>query len=168
METNFFQHLSSIQNKGEWTIVISQTAPEHMVVSVLYQNPACGDPAAKMIPPLTFTQSPSVLDSVFFKDLNSAIGGTVQMLSSMEHYLKQVDHAKTQAQMNKTGHKSAFKESKYDAGLRQAQELESQGKYRDAWTKVPDPADFPEHADFLRQRREELSIHFEPNLFNTL
>ncbi len=170
METNFFQQLSAIQSTGEWTIVISQSKPELMTVSVLYSDPKCGDDAAKVIPPLTFSQAPHLVDNVFFKDISSAIGGTVQLLSSMEHYLKERENARSQSHMNKDQQgktKEASKESKYDAALRMAAELECQGKYRDAWMKVPEPSDHPEQADFLRKRREELSAHFAPNLFNS-
>lgn len=44
-------------------------------------------------------------------------------------------------------------------------ELEKEGNYRDAWIKVPDPAQFPEQAEVLRKRKTALSAKFAPDLF---
>ena len=58
------------------------------------------------------------------------------------------------------------KQKRYEEALKKADELEAEGKFRDAWMKVPDPADFPEQADALKQRKSELAQKFAPDLFN--
>ncbi len=179
METNFFQNITSLPAtpNSEWVIVVKQIK-DQLLVSVLYKDESCGDDARKIIPPLTFNESATKLDMCFFSDLRTAFEGTVKVFSNMEHYLKQQEQAALQSKMENDKHKKAEKENtvqdkpktekekKYDSGLKQAEELEAEGKYRDAWMKVPDPADYPEQADFLRKRREELSAHFAPNLFS--
>ncbi|MCH5685560.1 hypothetical protein LWM68_15655 [Niabella sp. W65] len=52
--------------------------------------------------------------------------------------------------------------------MAKADELEKEGKFRDAWVKVPEPTDYPEHAETLRKRRKELSDKFSaPSLFES-
>ena len=44
-------------------------------------------------------------------------------------------------------------------------ELEKEGKHRDAWMKVPDPSEYPEQAEAIRKRKSSLSSKFAPDLF---
>jgi hypothetical protein len=179
METNFFNNITSLPAtvNSEWVIVVKQIEGT-LIVSVLYKDESCGDDARKIIPTLNFNGTASKLDECFFPDLHTAFEGTVKVFSNMEHYLKQQEQAKLQSKMEKDKHTKVEKEKtiqektktdkekKYDNGLKQAAELEAEGKYSEAWMKVPEPADYPEQADFLRRRREELSAHFAPNLFS--
>lgn len=170
METNFFSVLASLEAKGEWTVHIKQEENGNMTVSSLFTKP-CGDKASKLIPPLTFpSKTAPMLDSIFFKDLSQASSAADKVLSSMEHYLKEVEKANKasageQKKNAETKKVATPKLSKYEEGLKQAEELEKQGKYSEAWTKVPDPTQYPDQAEFLRKRREELSQKFAPNLF---
>ncbi|WP_316835048.1 prtrc system protein e [Pedobacter nutrimenti] len=171
METRFFQHLFDLQPTGEWIIAIKPSSNGRIVVSALYKDAACTDPASHRIPPLHFNEVPAKIDAAFFSDLKSAVTDTVQLFNNMEHYRKQLEAANKNSQMQKEKTVKADKEKtesekKYDAGLKKAKELEAEGKYRDAWMKVPEPGDYPDQADFLRKRREELSAHFAPDLFN--
>ncbi len=177
METNFFQQIEALQpaKNSEWLIVIKNIEGQQ-IVSVLYKDESCGDNARKIIPPLTFNESPLKIDQCFFADMQTAFSKTFGIFSNMEHYLKQQEKAQLESKMEKDKEKKAKsekavteqqpqktdKEKKYDNGLKLAAELEAQGKYRDAWMKVPDPADYPEQVDYLRKRREELSVHFAP------
>jgi len=36
--------------------------------------------------------------------------------------------------------------------MQKVDELEKEGKYRDAWMKVPDPADYPEQTETIRKK----------------
>lgn len=181
METNFFQHLCSLPAApdSEWVVVIKQME-NRMIVSVLYKDETCGDSARKIIPTLNFNDSPEKLGKCFFTDLQTAFTGTVEIHSNMEHYLKEQEAAKLNARMVKDKEKpvkvksektedenpKTEKEKKYEAAMKEAETLEAAGKHREAWMKVPEPSDYPEHADFLRKRREELSkIIFPPSLF---
>jgi hypothetical protein len=50
--------------------------------------------------------------------------------------------------------------------MAKADELEKEGKYREAWMKVPEIPDYPEKADEIRKRKTELSDKFSaPSLF---
>ena len=173
METNFFQQLTAVANQpnAEWLLVVKQSGGGKIVVSVLYKDNACGDPASKIIPPLTFEQTPLAIDNSFFADLNSVMPETVQACNSMEFYLKQQETAKKQSigTKGKTASEDRVKtdrEKKYEARMKQADEMEAAGKFRDAWVKVPEIDDYPEKEAEIRKRRSELSAQFEPDLFN--
>ncbi|WEK17945.1 MAG: prtrc system protein e [Candidatus Pedobacter colombiensis] len=181
METNFFQSLAALPaaSNSEWVVVIKQLENK-MIVSVLYKDETCGDSARKIIPTLNFNDSPIRLDTCFFPDLNTAFTGTFEIHSNMEHYLKQQEIAKLNAKMVKDKNKpvkaktegiaeenpKTERERKYEAAMKEADELEANGKHREAWMKVPEPSDYPEYADILRKRREDLSkVIFPPSLF---
>ena len=58
------------------------------------------------------------------------------------------------------------KDKKFKDGMAKADELEKEGKFREAWMKVPNPADFPDYADAIRKRKTSLSGKFAtPSLF---
>jgi len=44
--------------------------------------------------------------------------------------------------------------------MAKADELEKEGKFREAWMKVPEITDYPEKADEIRKRKSELSNQF--------
>ena len=47
--------------------------------------------------------------------------------------------------------------------------MEKEGKFREAWIKVPDITEFPEKADEIRKRKTELSNKFAtPSLFGAM
>ena len=53
--------------------------------------------------------------------------------------------------------------------MAKADELEKEGKFREAWMKVPDMTEFPEKADEIRKRKTSLSDKFAtPSLFGTM
>lgn len=48
-------------------------------------------------------------------------------------------------------------------------ELEKEGKFREAWIKVPDISEYPEKADEIRKRKTSLSDKFAtPSLFGAM
>jgi hypothetical protein len=57
------------------------------------------------------------------------------------------------------------KEKKYREAMQKVDELEKEGKHRDAWMKVPDPSEYPEQAEAIRKRKSSLSSKFAPDLF---
>jgi hypothetical protein len=88
----------------------------------------------------------------------------------MEAYLKEREQAKVHSQMEKDKTAKADKDKtekqkKYEEGMKKASELEAEGKFRDAWVKVPDINDYPEQAEAIRKRKSELSAKFAPDLF---
>ena len=56
----------------------------------------------------------------------------------------------------------------YQMAMDKVDELEKEGKFREAWMKVPDLTEFPEKADEIRKRKTSLSDKFAtPSLFGT-
>ena len=92
----------------------------------------------------------------------------------MEKFLKQMDEVKKQSAMEKEKTEKAKKEKeakdkKFKDGMAKADELEKEGKHREAWMKVPDITEFPEKADEIRKRKTELSNKFAtPSLFGAM
>ena len=171
METNFFQSLSAMQVQGDWNITVQQTKENSLLVSVLLNNNACGDDARKLIPPIILRGSAAELDEGFFANITEPLKTTSQLFLNMESYMKQQELAQVQSKMEKDKATKAEKEKsdkdkKYDAALKAAEELEKAGKYREAWMKLPEPTDYPDHAETIRQRKSELSAKFAPDLFN--
>lgn len=92
----------------------------------------------------------------------------------MEGFMKQVEEAKKQSAMEKEKqdrHKKEqeAKDKKFKDAMAKADELEKEGKHREAWVKVPEITEFPEKADELRRRKRELSDKFSaPSLFGAI
>jgi hypothetical protein len=61
------------------------------------------------------------------------------------------------------------KDKKYNDAMAKVDELEKEGKFREAWMKVPDMGEFPHKADEIRKRRTTLSDKFSaPSLFGAI
>ena len=61
------------------------------------------------------------------------------------------------------------KDKKFKDGMAKADDLEKEGKFREAWMKVPDITEFPEKADKIRKRKTSLSDKFAtPSLFGAM
>jgi len=90
----------------------------------------------------------------------------------MEKFQMQLEEAKKQSAMEKAKTEKAKKEQetktkKYKDAMAKADELEKEGKFREAWMKVPDITEYPEKADEIRKRKSELSDKFStPSLFD--
>src|SRR5690606_19882201 len=84
------------------------------------------------------------------------------LMVEMEQFLKQLEEVKKQSAIEKEKAEKAkkekeAKEKKYKAAMKKVDELEKEGKFREAWTKVPDATDHHEKAEELRKRKSELS-----------
>ncbi len=170
MKTNFFQQIASLNLNGDLQMTITQPRQNWLVVAVHLSTGGCGDEAGKLIAPINLKGTPEEFDQSFFASLSAPLQTTSQLFSNMEAYLKQQEQAQQASKMEKDKAVKADKEKsdkdkKYDEALKKVAELENEGKYREAWMKVPDPGDYPDRADSLRQKREELSAHFAPSLF---
>ncbi len=171
MTTNFFQSIFAMQVAGDWTISIAKETADRLIVSVLFYNDKVGDDARKKVPPILLKGTAQELDEGFFAEIEQPVKDTAQLFVNMEHYLKGRDEAKANAQIEKdkiakTEKEKTDRQKKYDEAMKKVDELEAAGKHRDAWIKVPDPNDYPEHADTLRSRKTSLSKQFAPDLFN--
>ena len=168
---NFFQSIVAMQVAGDWTISIAKETADRLVVSVLFYNNSIGDEARKKVPPILLKGTAQDLDEGFFNAIEQPVKDTAQLFVNMEQYLKEKEQATINSQREKDKQAKSEKEKtdrqkKYEDTMKKADELEAVEKFRDAWLKVPDPAQYPEHADTIRERKSALAKKFAPDLFN--
>lgn len=169
---NFFQSIVAMQVAGGWKINITKEKEDKLIVSVLYYDDAIGDEARKKLPPMLLKGTAAELDEGFFAAIEQPVKETAALFTNMEQYLKEREQAKLQSQKEKdstakVNKPQSEKDKKYEAAMKQADELEAKGKYRDAWMKVPDASLYPEHADTIRERKTALAKKFAPEMFDT-
>lgn len=171
MNAIFFQQIANLNLTGNLQLTISKGAEDNFIVSVILQNEQCGDNAKNLIPPLNFRGTAEELDEGFFGQITAPVQSASALMVDMESFMKQLEEAKKQSVMEKEKAEREKKikdekEKKFKEAMTKADELETEGKYREAWSKVPNPADYPQQAHALSKRRKELSDKFEaPSLF---
>jgi PRTRC genetic system protein E len=170
MNTNFFNQIAQLDFTGNLQLTIAKGAESNLVVAVLLQNEQCGDSAKNMIPPLNLRGTAEQMDEGFFQQITMPLQTASGLMVNMEAFMKQMEEAKKQSAMEKekTDKDKKVKEEKdkkYKEAMQKVDELEKEGKYRGAWMKVPDPAQFPEQEEVIRKRRTALSAKFAPDLF---
>lgn len=174
MNTNFFNQIAQLDFTGVLQLNISKGAENNLIVSVLLNNEQCGDNAKNLIPPLTFNATPQEFDEGFFEQITTPVKKVSGLMVDMEKFLKQLEEAKKQSaiEKEKTEREKKEKEAKdkkFKDGMAKADELEKEGKFREAWMKVPEIAEFPEKADEIRRRKTALSDKFSaPSLFGAM
>ncbi len=173
MNTNFFNQIAQLDFTGVMQLNISKGEHNNLIVTVLLNNEQCGDSAKNLIPPLTFNATPQEFDKDFFEQIKTPIQNISGVMVDMEKFLKQMEEVKKQSAMEKAKAEKAKKEKeakdkKYKNGMAKVDELEKEGKFREAWIKVPQITEFPEKADEIRKRKTTLSAQFEPNLFGVI
>ena len=174
MNTNFFNQIQALDFTGVLQLNISKGAENNLIVSVLLNNEQCGDSAKNGIPPLTFNATPQEFDEGFFEQITTPIQKVSGLMVDMEKFQKQLDEAKAQsaiekAKTEKEKKEKEVKDKKFKDAMAKADELEKEGKFREAWIKVPDITEFPEKADEIRKRKTALSDKFAtPSLFGAI
>lgn len=167
METIFFRQIAQMDIQGDLHMTISKGAENRLIVSVMLQNEKCADSAKKIIPPLNLRGTAEELDEGFFKNITAPLETVSGLLVDMASFMKQVGEAKKNSALSKgkaekETSEADKREKKYREAMAKADELEKEGKPRDAWMKVPNPSDYPEYADEIRKRKSELSDQFAP------
>jgi PRTRC genetic system protein E len=171
MNTNFFNQIAQLEITGDFQLTISKGVENKLIVSILLQNDQCGDNAKQLIPPLNLRGTAEELDEGFFESITVPLQTASGLMVNMEAYMKQLENAQKQSAMEKekTDKEKKAKEEKdkkYAEAMAEADELDKEGKPRDAWMKVPNPNDFPEYAEAIHKRKKELSDKFaSPSLF---
>ena len=174
MNTNFFNQMAQLDFTGVLQLNISKGAENNLIVSVILNNEQCGDKAKNLIPPLTFNATPQEFDDGFFEQITAPIQTVSGLMVDMEKFLKQLEEVKKQSAMekekaDKQKKEQEAKDKKFKDGMAKADELEKEGKFREAWMKVPPVTEFPEKADEIRKRQTELSNKFgTPSLFGAM
>ena len=174
MNTNFFNQIAQLDFTGVLQLNISKGVENNLIVSVILNNEQCGDNAKNLIPPLTFNATPQEFDDGFFEQITAPIKTVSGLMVDMEKFLKQLEEVKKQSAMekekaDKQKKEQEAKDKKFKDGMAKADELEKEGKFREAWMKVPEITEFPEKADEIRKRKNALSDKFAtPSLFGVM
>ena len=174
MNTNFFNQIAQLDFTGVLQLNISKGVENNLIVSVMLNNEQCGDNAKNLIPPLTFNATPQEFDDGFFEQITAPIKTVSGLMVDMEKFLKQLEEVKKQSAMekekaDKQKKEQEAKDKKFKDGMAKADELEKEGKFREAWMKVPEITEFPEKADEIRKRKIALSDKFAtPSLFGAM
>ena len=174
MNTNFFSQIQQLDFTGNLQLTITKGAESNLIVTVLLLNEQCGDSAKNLIPPLTFNATSQEFDEGFIQQITTPVQKVSGLMVDMEKFQKQLDEAKAQSAIEKTKAEKEKKEQeakdkKFKQAMDKADELEKEGKFRDAWMKVPDLTEFPEKADEIRKRKTSLSDKFAtPSLFGAM
>lgn len=174
MNTNFFYQIVQLQITGDLHLTIAKGVENNLIVSVMIQNDTCGDNAKNIIPPLTLRGTAEELDNGFFQSITTPLQTASGLMVDMESFIKQLEEAKKQsaiekekADKQKAQHQT--KDKRFKDAMIKADELEKEGKFREAWMKVPEIAEFPDKADEIRKRKTSLSDKFStPNLFGAI
>lgn len=170
--TNFFNQIAQLQIIGDLHITIAKGAENRLIVLVMLQNDTCGDNAKHSIPPLNLRGTAEELDSGFFDNITAPIESASGLMFDMEGYMKQLEQTKMQSAMekekdDKQKKEQEAKDKKFADAMAKADELEKEGKFREAWIKVPEVHEFPLKAEQIRKRKSELSAKFAPDLFGS-
>lgn len=174
MNANFFHQIAQLQITGDLQLTIAKGAENNLIVSVMLQNDGCGDNAKNIIPPLNLRGTAEELDNGFFEKITTPIQTASGLMVNMEAFMKQLEETKKQSAMEKDKadrqkKEQEIKDKKFKDTMAKADELEKEGKFREAWMKVPEITEFPEKADEIRRRKRELSDKFTaPSLFGTI
>lgn len=171
MNTNFFSQIQRLNFTGNLQLTITKGAESNLIVSVLLITEQCGDSAKNLIPPLTFNATAQEFDEGFIPQITAPVQKVSGLMVDMEKFQKQLDEAKAQsaiekAKAEKEKKEQEVKDKKFKQAIDKVDELEKEGKFREAWIKVPDITEFPEKADEIRKRKTSLSDKFgTPSLF---
>ncbi len=173
MKTNFFNQIAELGITGDLQLTISKGVENNLIVSILLQNEQCADKAKHGIPPLNLRGTAEELDEGFFESITMPLQATSGLMVNMEFFMKQLETAQKQSAMEKDKSDREKKtkddkDKKYHEAMAKADELDKEGKPRDAWMKIPNPNDYPEFAEIIHKRKKELSDKFaSPSLFGT-
>ncbi|MXN90810.1 prtrc system protein e [Flavobacterium sp. Sd200] len=166
MEANFFRQLANIDFAGSVQVTIAHGIQGSLIVSVLVRNEGCSDTAKNLIRPMTMRGTAEQMDTQFFEYIAMPVEAASGLMVNMEDYMQHLDQVKKQSAMEKekgTKEKKETdaKEKKYREAIDKSQELEREGKFREAYSKVPNPNDHPEHTQEIKERRAALSSRFD-------
>ncbi|AKK71298.1 prtrc system protein e [Chryseobacterium gallinarum] len=171
METNFFKQIRQMDMNSKLTLSITKATETHLIVSILIENDGCGDKAMNIIPPFNVTGTPDELDDGFFEHIKKPLQKADGLISNMGNFLKQLEIAEANSEMNKKKAEQEKKEKdaknrKYNEAMLKAEIFEKEGKYKEAWSALPKGSDYPEHAQTIREKQQVYERFFAPSLFN--
>jgi PRTRC genetic system protein E len=169
METNFFTQVAGLQLVGDLILSIRTLPDEKLTISAFLKNDDCTDPAKRRITPFIATVKAEELDREFFDKLTEPLQAVSSLLQNMVAFNKQVEESKAAlANKNKKTNSAAQEDPKikrFNEAMKKVEELDEQGKPRQALAALPDPAEYPEHFEAIEDKRKTLTEKFAPELF---
>jgi PRTRC genetic system protein E len=161
MQTTFFQNIQALNIKGDLNLHIKQQKDGQLLVSILLANDKVEDEARKIIPPMNFQGTAKELDEGFFAALEKPIQKASALFTNMKDFEEALEKTKKQsklAQEKEDGEKKEKEErkKKYEAQMKKVAELEEKKKYGEAIGAMPKPSDFPEQAEEIKKKTDEL------------
>lgn len=183
MKTNFFQNIADLNVPGNWKIAIHTDDKGQFTLSALFNTNNNGDNAYKVVPPMVLKGTAQELDEGFFDTIEQPVQETAGLFHNMEAYLKGLEEAKKQSQMeqakkaqelkNKQQAKAKTdgddievaepKESKeekrkrYEEAMKKIADLNDHCKYEEAIALLPSVEDYPEKQGELEKKLADLT-----------
>jgi PRTRC genetic system protein E len=161
MTTNFFTTLASLGIKAGWKLNVINTPDNRLVVSVLFFDDKLDDKEFKQLQPLQFNGTPEELDNEFFPRVEMPAKATSGLFTNAAQYMKSLEEAKknTQQEKDKKGKEKkadAPKEKTFECEMQNVDDLIAKEKYADALMQLPKAEIYPDNADEIEEKREEL------------
>jgi len=183
MKTNFFEQIAALQINGNLLLNIHQAETGVLTVSAVLKKGNVAAAAGNNLPPMLFKGTAQELDEGFFGQLAQPVKQTVGLLTNLEAYQQELDKVKKNAKSDnkkpkagtepatdeeqdetdnlftpKTDEKAAKAEKKrlYEEAIDRAKELARQMKYAEALAQLPDTEDYPDKAEILEAKRQEI------------
>lgn len=166
MEANFFRQLAGIDFAGSVHVTVAHGIQGSLIVTVLVRNEGCTDMTKNLIRPMTLRGEAELMDKQFFEYIAAPIATASGLMVDMQGYMEHLADVKKQSAMQKEkGDKEKketdTKEKKYREAIEKSISLENEGKFREAYSKVPNASDYPEHREEIKTRRAALSARFD-------
>jgi len=165
---NFFEQIAALDLQGDLNIVINTMDKDNLKISIHLKNKDAGSKANALIP-LTMSGKPGEIDGSFFTSISGPLKETSGLLVNLAAYQKAQDELKKQSSGSKPKGEEKKqpndKDKKYEDAMKAVEDLEAQGKFREAYAKVPQPAAFPEHEAELTEKKGELLKRFAADMF---
>lgn len=165
MTTNFFTALASLDVKAGWKINIIHTPDNKLAVSILLFDDKLDDKAIKAINPLQFTGTAEELDNGFFMHIEKPVKETSGLFTNIANYMKTLEETRKNTQQEKdkkTKEKDKDKRTEepkgktFESEMKKVDELAAKEKFAEALLQLPKADTYPDHADDIEAKREEL------------
>lgn len=158
--TNFFTQIAQMNIAGDLHITIKQGLENNFIVSVMLNNEHCGDKAKNLIVPCNLKATAEELDEDFFGTIISPLEMASGLMTNMEAFAKQLEEAQKNSAMEKE------KAKKYSSAMQKSEDLEKEGKFKEAWSALPKSSEYPEYAEQIRKKQNVYEAHFTGDLFS--
>ena len=182
MKTNFFEQVAGLQFIGNMLLNINHDETGILTVSAILKNGSNTAAAGNQLPPMLFKGTAQELDEGFFAGLAQPVKQTLGLLTNLAAYQQELDKAKKNAKPDNKQAKAAEPENEeeqeetetlftpkpddkeakaekkrlYDEAMDRAKELARQMKYAEALAQLPDATDYPDKAELLKAKRQEI------------